>query len=605
MYRHQEGSFIVANYEYDLTTGNLLRVKDGLNQVTETFYDSAFQAFPVCVKNASGHTTKTRYYGVPGSTNSGCTTTAGSAAFDSSGQPMSGRYFGLPEDVTDANNARSSFAYDAWGRLTHVWRPGDARDQSHGATEIINYTPYSSANAPFKVQKSQRDDMGGSNTATYLDSFMFYDGLGRVIQTQSESEYTGQRLVASTEYNVHGVVAKVNVPYLTSGTLGDYVTPSWSIPGTETTYDELGRVVQVKQPNGAISETRYAVEHSTSTPIDPDFSTPRPVVYQIDANRRFVRQAFDPFGNLAAVSESTGSWPVGASVPTWGSEMRTRYTYDAANRLLKVTDNASNVTTIAYASDLSGQKASMNDPDMGVWLYRWDAAGNLRKQRDAHNVMTCFHYDNLNRLTGKSFHPNFPNPDDPAGYCGNVPAGDFDVTYGYDGGVNGKGRRTSATVYNSDGSVSNSVSWTYDSRGRVTSEARTIPGGGTYTSGYNYDSADRVRTIIYPSGEEVTQSYNARGLPTTLVGSASYVSGATYDDPGRLTLLQLNGNTLQSSYGFYGCGPGRQQRRPLAADPLRPARRAGRAAESDLHLRCRGQRQDYRRRPGWAADADL
>ncbi|MBE2235408.1 MAG: hypothetical protein IAE85_18070, partial [Anaerolinea sp.] len=408
LYRHQEGSsFIVANYDYDLTTGNLLRVKDGLNQVTETFYDSGFQAFPVCVKNALGHAAKTRYYGVPGSTSSGCTTTAGSAAFDGNGQPISDRYFGLPEDVTDANNALSSFAYDVWGGLTHIWRPGDFRDQGHGATEIAIYTPYSSANAPFRVQKRQRDDLGGGNPASYLDSYTFYDGLGRVIQAQNESEYTGQRLVASTGYNAHGAVAKANLPYLTSGTLGNYLGPNWDVAGTETTYDELGRVIKVKEPSGAIRETRYGIEHNSG---DPPFSTPRSVVYQIDANRRFVRQAFDPFGNLAVVSESTGSWPVGASAPTWGSEMRTRYTYDAANRLLTVTDNANNTTEIVYASDLSGQKVGMNDPDMGVWLYRWDAGGNLRKQRDAHNVMTCFHYDSLNRLVGKSFHPNTPDP---------------------------------------------------------------------------------------------------------------------------------------------------------------------------------------------------
>jgi RHS repeat-associated protein/uncharacterized repeat protein (TIGR01451 family) len=551
LYRHQEGSFVVASYEYDLGTGNLLRVKDGLNQVAETFYDGTFQAFPVCIKNALGQVAKTRYYGVPGSTNSGCATTDGSAAWGSNGQPISGRYFGLPEDVTDANNAKSSFAYDAWGRLTQVWRPGDAQDQSHGATEIISYTPYSSANAPFRVQTTQRDDLGGGNAATYLETFTFYDGLGRVIQTQSESEYAGQRLVVSTQYNAHGAAAKVNVPYLAAGTLGDYLTASWSVPGTETSYDELGRVLQVQAPNGALSETRYGVEHDTVAPIDPDFSIPRPVVYQIDANRRFVRQAFDAFGNLIAVSENTGTWPVGAPAPNWGSEMRTSYTYDAANRLLTVKDNASNTTTIAYASNLSGHKASMDDPDMGVWLYRWDAAGNLRKQRDAHNVMTCFHYDSLNRLVGKSFHPNFPDPEQPAGFCADVPANEYDVTYGYDNGANGIGRRTSATVFNSDGSVSNSVSWAHDGRGRVTSETRTIAGGGTYTTGYGYDSADRVRQITYPSGEVTIQSYSARGLPTTLVGSASYVSGATYDDPGRLTLLQLNGNAQQTSYGFY------------------------------------------------------
>ena len=46
-----------------------------------------------------------------------------------------------------------------------------------------------------------------------------------------------------------------------------------------------------------------------------------------------------------------------------------------AGRLLTVQDHASNQTTLTY--DLLGRKTSMNDPDMGAWQYRYDAAGNL------------------------------------------------------------------------------------------------------------------------------------------------------------------------------------------------------------------------------------
>jgi RHS repeat-associated protein len=258
-----------------------------------------------------------------------------------------------------------------------------------------------------------------------------------------------------------------------------------------------------------------------------------------------VRRAFDVFGNLLTVSESTGSWPVGAADPNWGTEYRTRYGYDVTSRLRTV-QNGSDTTSIDY--DLLGRKTRMVDPDMGEWLYRWDLAGNLRKQRDARNVLTCFSYDGLNRLVGKSYHADQADP------------GNFTcqgrtsvVSYFYDepGYGSSIGRRTRAIVYNSDNSVNNSLAWSYDSRGRVTSETRTVAGAGSYLTGYNYDSADRVRSITYPSGEAVIQSYNARGLPTTLEGSASYVSGATYDAPGRLTLLQFNGNVLQTSYGFY------------------------------------------------------
>ena len=100
-----------TEYQY-WSNGNLRKVIDGLQRATETFYDSQFQAYPVCVKNALGHTAKTRYYGVPGSTESGCTTTAGTAAWSNNGVLTSGAFFGHVNDIADANSALTSFTYD-------------------------------------------------------------------------------------------------------------------------------------------------------------------------------------------------------------------------------------------------------------------------------------------------------------------------------------------------------------------------------------------------------------------------------------------------------------------------------------------------------------
>ncbi len=219
---------------------------------------------------------------------------------------------------------------------------------------------------------------------------------------------------------------------------------------------------------------------------------------------------------------------------------------------------------------------------MGDWLYRYDAAGNLRKQRDAKNVMTCFHYDDINRLAGKSFHSGVSDPDADPGFCDDdVPASDYDVTYGYDGDANGIGRRTSATVYNSNGSVSNSTEWEYDGRGRVASETtNATPPGFTsalsYVTDISYDAADRVRTMTYPADigarEVVTTTYNAQGLPYSLTSStgATYVSSTTYDALGRLD-QQMLGNALMVDREYWGWseaeGGGRLKRIFLLKSP--------------------------------------
>ncbi|MFZ2360090.1 MAG: RHS repeat-associated core domain-containing protein [Anaerolineae bacterium] len=193
-------------------------------------------------------------------------------------------------------------------------------------------------------------------------------------------------------------------------------------------------------------------------------------------------------------------------------------------------------TTIVY--DALSRKTSMNDPNMGVWLYRYDAAGNLRKQRDAANVMTCFHYDELNRLKGKSFHSGVSDPDADPGFCGRVT--NYNVTYGYDTGVNGKGRRTGMN------DASGNTSWEYDTRGRMAKETKAISGasGSPYVTRWtSYDSMDRVRTMQYPDGEGVTFSYTAQGPIKGVSGTSVYVGDTLYNPLGQATDRYLGSTT--------------------------------------------------------------
>jgi len=79
-----------------------------------------------------------------------------------------------------------------------------------------------------------------------------------------------------------------------------------------------------------------------------------------------------------------------------------------------------------------------------------------------------------------------------------------DVVLDQDGSANQAGEGASGPV--------NSASYTYDHRGRLVKEMRTVD-GGTYTTEFNYDGADRLKTVTYPTGETVTQQYSTRGLP--------------------------------------------------------------------------------------------
>jgi RHS repeat-associated protein len=229
----------------------------------------------------------------------------------------------------------------------------------------------------------------------------------------------------------------------------------------------------------------------------------------------------------------------------------TAYAYDVLDNLTAVTDALDNVTSMTY--DPLSRKTDMDDPDMGDWTYDYDSAGNLVRQTDAENQRTCFYYDELNRLKGKTYSTG----------TGDCPAdpdyGGYAVEYYYDqtGHGAGIGRRT---VMIDD---SGSTSWTYDARGRVTEESKTINGAGTFVTAYDYNALDQVENMTYPDGEVVHHDYNSRALLAGLSGSDSYVEEITYDAPGRVDLLEL-GNERQTDYVYYNWdtlnGLGRLQR---------------------------------------------
>ncbi|NUQ85285.1 MAG: hypothetical protein HUU11_11275, partial [Anaerolineales bacterium] len=210
------------------------------------------------------------------------------------------------------------------------------------------------------------------------------------------------------------------------------------------------------------------------------------------------------------------------------------YTYDDMDRLTKVTRGGA-TTTISY--DHGGRKTSMSDADMGTWTYAYDALGSLVRQTDARGQRICLYYDNLNRLTGKHY-----RTDD---NCPATQPANADVTYSYDVNINGIGRRTGMT------DPSGSTAWSYDERGRLTSESKTITGAGTFNTSWTYNSADLPISMAYPDGEVITYDYNNRMLLNSVIGTSTYVQSTTYDSTGRID-DRLLGNGLTQNYSYYG-----------------------------------------------------
>ncbi|KAA3640289.1 MAG: RHS repeat protein, partial [Armatimonadetes bacterium] len=222
----------------------------------------------------------------------------------------------------------------------------------------------------------------------------------------------------------------------------------------------------------------------------------------------------DAFGNTIRIDEKNGS-----------STYSTDYDYNVMGELVKVTDDADNVTDIEY--DRAGRKTEMTDPDMGEWAYTYDPGGNLKTQTDARSKVLWFDYDAINRLkevrdTGSTGTRLVTRSYDPTGHKGypaaatsHTPKGDVVVTYD-----------------------------TYDTRHRLTRQEWDIPGdaGGDFTQTWTYNNDNTIATTRYPAGpdgslgETITYTHSStHGMLTKIEGDETIASSIDYNSFGAVS----------------------------------------------------------------------
>ncbi|HEX8220462.1 MAG TPA: RHS repeat-associated core domain-containing protein [Chloroflexia bacterium] len=236
------------------------------------------------------------------------------------------------------------------------------------------------------------------------------------------------------------------------------------------------------------------------------------------------------FGRLVEVGEYVNEGdPSPYSTMTYG--------YNLLDLLTSVLDANGKATTVNY--DSLGRKTSMSDPSMGTWSYAYHVNGALQRQNDAKGQWIEFDYDSLDRLVRKRYSDTTK------------------VEYFYDQvrtGFYNAGQRTFMARYTTTaagGGELSSSTFNYDLRGRqkqvdykiaaLSATARTFQ--------YNYDSADRISSIVYPTGETVSYSYDAAGRQTSVCGTTCYATGAQYtaaDQPKSFTF----GNNLVQNYEY-------------------------------------------------------
>ena len=464
---------------------------------------------------------------------------------------------GLLTQRVDVNQNATLFSYDPLGRMNTV--KVQAHDQSSptllrqivypiiagsgttGATGnwgVVSQDPTSRTPDP-NAQNIQTIDFASASSTlpeTTLQSQMFFDGLGRVIRTRDDGDK--KKLVDSImTYDTRGRLFRKYLPYFSETD----TSPGFS----QFSYDELGRVVAVKNPNNSCTVVSHeigltATQHTgVKTILQQQDACTSPT--SVPARAAMLR---DAYGNVVEVQEFQ---PSDTSTP-----YKTTYKYDVLNNLVEVDDACAqaapapgchtgqrHTTNITY--DTLSRKVAMSDPAMGSWTYAYDDAGNISSQTDnSHNTIS-FRYDPLNRLKQKTYSGGTQAP----------------ITFTYDQGTNATGRLT--TVSDSAGIVK----YSYDARGNITQFIRDFqPLNREFKYTYSYDNLDRLTGIDYPiqaysevqggsvGGPVATVSYtytdvggNQTPFVQTITGPVSWTAepgplvqqGTEYDAFGNLT----------------------------------------------------------------------
>jgi RHS repeat-associated protein len=375
--------------------------------------------------------------------------------------------------VTDPIGNTTTYTFDAAGRTTVVTRPsGNATTYAYDPRDLLT----SVTDALLNVTTYAYDDAGRQISMT--------DPRGNV--TSYGHDPTG-RLTTITDalggvvtfsYDDAGQQTEVTNPrgkttIYTYDDLGNVLTETDPLERVQSySYDDLGRLSQTTDARGVVVDYEYDELDRLISVTYPSGS---------------VTYGYDDLGRRISMIDPTGT-------TTWG--------YDNASR---VTSVASPQGTVDYEYNDAGQRTAMTLPGSRTVEYDYDDAGRLSALTDWQARTITSGYDPDGQRTSIA-RPN-----------------GIDTTYGYDDA----GRLTSV-IHSGSGGPIESFSYTLDENGNrvaVTSSA------GTET--YTLDALDRVTSVLYPNGDQVTYEYDDNGNRLTMTVNG-VPTNYSYDDADQL-----------------------------------------------------------------------
>ncbi|MDM1074149.1 RHS repeat-associated core domain-containing protein [Empedobacter brevis] len=241
--------------------------------------------------------------------------------------------FGNPLTVTTTLGLKTTYKYDGWGNNIEV------------------LDPYTIKTTLVKQKLDNGKYSLSTSTPGVPSTFVIYDKFDRVIQQKTQSINNKWSFV-DIEYDLFGKKIKESEPYF------EGETKKWNI----TEYDALDRITTYTQSTGKIITTCYEGLGVT-----------------VDEGTKKTSKHYNSAGQIIKHTDKGGS-----------------IVYDYyPNGTLKTADYDGII--IRIQQDGWGNKIELNDPSAGIYIYKYDALGNIQEEISPKGK-TVYAYDNFYKL---------------------------------------------------------------------------------------------------------------------------------------------------------------------------------------------------------------
>ncbi len=422
--------------------------------------------------------------------------------------------------LTDSQGTMANTGYtDAAGNKYDITPiNGGTNSGLSGATTDLNglktETTYDDEARPLTEKQILTDEFDNV-IAEYTTTYEYNDNGDVVTVTDALGNIT------RTEYNA---LNKVSASIDTLGRRtemeyddrGNQVLTRYPDGSTETmVYDEENNVIESIDRAGHVTKTIYDALNRAEAVIYPD-ETPLD-----DSDNPMTVNSYDAAGRLVGVSDANGN--------------ATTYEYDDAGRRTKTIDALGNETVSVY--DALGRRTQSTDALGRVTTFEYNALGNLERTNFANGLFITVEYDELSRKVAETDLAGLRTEyeyDDAGNLTAVIDALNQRTEYTYDQ----RGNKLTQTDANNHTTV-----WTYDALNRVTS--RTLPMGEVES--YTYDAVGNRVTKTDFNGDTTTYEYNdLNQLVLTIYADFTTVAN-TYTITGQMaTVTEVNGTTTYS-----------------------------------------------------------